>query len=450
MRLDRPALQALRLRGLADIDKGNISEGDSLLCIADSAGILDALDMLRWMSAKAVLARYYDAGRLCCRVSAQQPQLAPIACARLFEIVKDQSVETKRLALGAYKQCALSQERCDTLQVKQWLSRTYGFFAMFAEETDLLRDLDSRRFPSGRDFLAIGRDRFSMGFFSDAVVPAMEAYRRLSEAPERSLAATIVYQCYLRLNKSADAALWLPRTELSDVRFRAQAAAFLQRAGFLDKADSLTATLPASVARDTLAVRQALFAGNPSRARELARGLRGDRDAALIWTIRTSVFSGNGGDLEGWIDTVAMQPSGEYGREMLAYRYKLELLKDASQAYQDFGVLEYAVWLGQPKKATGMSFAAYAPMVRQMLACDLVAALLEKDLAPEAQKVALQVPPGEGGPELEFYKGDILIRQGSITEGSKVLEQLVISHPNDVFAIRAKQVLASLGQARRN
>jgi hypothetical protein len=135
---------------------------------------------------------------------------------------------------------------------------------------------------------------------------------------------------------------------------------------------------------------------------------------------------------------------------MLAYRYKLELLKDASQAYQDFGALEYAVWLGQPKKAAGMSFAAYAPMVRQMLACDLVAALLEKNLVAEAQKVASQVPPEAAGPELEFYKGDILIRQGSIAEGSKVLEELVVSHPNDVFAIRAKQVLASLGQARRN
>jgi hypothetical protein len=224
----------------------------------------------------------------------------------------------------------------------------------------------------------------------------------------------------------------------------------LQRAGFLDKADSLVATLPASVARDTLGVRQALFANNPSRARELARGLRGDRDAALVWTIRTNIFSGNGGDLEGWIDTVAMQPSGEYGREMLAYRYKLEVLKDAPQAYQNIGALEYAIWLGQPQKVAGMSFVAYPPLVRQMLVCDLVAALLEKNLAADAQKAALQVPPEEAGPELEFYKGDIFIRQGLIAEGSKVLEQLVLSHPDDVFAIRAKQVLANLGQAHHN
>ena len=115
-RPDRPGLQALRLRGLQDLDKGNILEADSLLSVADSAGALDALDMVKWMSAKAVLAKYYDAGMLCCRVAAKEPSLASIACTRLFEIVKDQvrrnqapcawRVQTVRFVAGSLQHAA--------------------------------------------------------------------------------------------------------------------------------------------------------------------------------------------------------------------------------------------------------------------------------------------------------------------------------------------------------
>jgi hypothetical protein len=448
--LDRSVVQGIRVRGLAGLEQGNLAEADSLLSLADSAGGLDALDYLAWMSAKAALARYYDAGVLCCKAGAREPGLAAMACTRFFEIIKDKPVETRRLALTAYRQCALARDRCDTLRIKQWLSRAYGSYSMFTEETDLLRDLDTPHFPSGREFLNVARERFGMGFVAEAVVPAMEAFRRCPAAAEKSLAATIVYQCYLRIGKSADAALWLPRTELSDPRFRAQAVGFLQRAGLLDRADSLAAGLPPSVSRDTLAVRQALFTGNLMRAADLSAAIRGDRDAAAIWKIRTSVFSGRADTLEGWIDTLTVRPGWEYGREILAYRYKLELLKDSPEACGDFGAAEYALWLGQPKRAATTPLAAFAPMARQMLACDVVAALLEKNLADDAAKTVSQIPPDQSGPELTFYRGDILIRQGSIAEGSKVLEQLMLSHPGDVFAIKAKLILAHLELSPRH
>ncbi len=445
----RSYLQASRLRGLADIDRGDIKKADSLLSRADSAGALDALDLLRWMPAKAVLGKYADAGRLCCRVAAQEPPLAQLACTRLFEIIRDLPAQTRRLALESYKRCALSQDGCDTLQIKQWLSHTDGYFGLFTEQTDLLRELDSRHYPSARDFLEAASTRFSMGFFSDAVVPAVEAYRRLGDAFQKSLAATIAYQCFVRLGKTDDAQTWLPRAELTDARFKAQAVSFLQGAGLLDKADSLESTLPTSLDRDTLFVRQALFAGNLMEARQRASRIHGDRDAATVWRVRTSIFSGNAGDLEGWIDTVDLPRSGEYGREMIADRYKLELLKDAPEACRDFGALQLALWLGRPQQVTGLSFAAYPPAVRTMLACDLVAALLEKNLVAAAGNAAAQVPPGEAGPELQFYKGDILIRQDSVAQGTSVLEQILLSNPDDVFAIRAQQVLSTLGKSSR-
>lgn len=418
-------------------------EADSLLSVADSAGLLDAVDIVKWMPAKAVLKRYNDAGGLCCRVGEKEPSLAYFACNTLYEIIKDQPVETKRVALAAYGRCVLSQKGCDTLRIRQWLSHVYGSFAMFTEETDLVRELDSRRFPTGNVFLAMARDRFAQGFFSPALVPAMEAFRRCDAAPEKSLAATIAYQCFVRLGKTGDAALWLSRASLSDARFKAQAIAFLQDAGYLDRADSLMAALPLGTGRDTLALRRALRSGNVPRARELAQTIK-DRDAAVAWKIRTAVFSGNGADLDGWIDTVSIKPGWEYAREMLGYRYRLEVLKDAPSVYQDFGALEYAIWLNKPEKAAALLFGGYPPAARQMLVCELVAALCEKKLLAEAQKAAAQVPQGEAGPELQYYCGDILIGQGSVAEGTKILEQLVLTHPEDVFALKAKIILKNL------
>ena len=314
----------------------------------------------------------------------------------------------------------------------------------------MLRDLDTPHFPSARDFLGMARERLAMGFVSDAVAPATEAFRRCTDPREQSLAAAIVYQCYMKMGKNADAALWLPRARLSDPRFRAQAAAFLQRAGFLDKADSMIAGLPASVVRDTLAVRQALFAGDLVRAAGSAAAIRGDRQAQTVWRIRTSVFLGRADSLEGWIDTVAVMPGWEYGREVLAFRYKLEVLRDSPDALKDFGAVEYALWLGRPKKAAAVPLSAFASGARRMLACDIVAALLEQDLVDDAAKVLSQVGTSETSPELEYLRGNILIRQGDSGRGAAVLEKLVLSAPGDVFAIRAKQLLSRLGKATRN
>src|SRR5271157_865659 len=449
-RFDRQKVQACRLRGLSDLDKGNVAEADSLLTIADSAGALDGLDYLTWMPAKAALARYGDVGVLCCRTGSVAPGMADLACSRLSEILKDRPMETRRLALAAYRQCALGRERCDTLRIKQWLLRTYEYSSLFAEAVDVLRELDTPHYPSARDFLGLARERMAMGFVSDAIVPATEAFRRCTDPKEQSLAAAVVYQCYLKMGKNADAALWLPRARLSDPRFRAQAAAFLQRAGLLDKADSLIAALPASVARDTLAVRQALFAGDLVRAAGSAAAIRGDRQAQTLWKIRTTVFLGQADSLEGWIDTVAVAPGWEYGREVLAFRYKLEVLRDSPDALKDFGAVEYALWLGRPKKAAAVPLSAFAPGARRMLACDIVASLLEQDLVDDAAKVLLQAGAAETSPELEYYRGEVLIRQGDSGKGAVVLEKLVLSSPGDVFAIRAKQLLSRLGTGPRH
>jgi tetratricopeptide (TPR) repeat protein len=448
--IDRLTAQACRERGLADIDKGNLAEADSLLSVADSAGVLDGLDYLNWMPAKAALAGYAGAGVLCCKAGAVEPGMADVARIRLAELLKDRPVKTRGPALAAYRKCALSRPGCDTLKIKGWLLRVYEYSSMFAEAVDLLRELDTPRFPSARDFTGLARERLALGLVSEAVTPAEEAYHRSRDAEEKALAAAVAYQCYVKMGRNEAAAQWLPRAELSDPRFRAQAAAFLQRAGLLDKADSLIAGLPASLGRDTLMIRQALFTGDLAAAAQRAAALQGDRQARVIWKIRTSVFLGRADSLQGWLDTVTVASSWEYGREALAFRYKLEVLKDSPpDALGDFGAVEYALWLGRPKKAEAVPLSGREPAVRRMLACGIAAELLAQDFVDDAAKVLAQLPASDTTPELSYYRGEILIRQGFPAKGAEVLNRLVLSNPGDVFALRAKRLLLRIGRGPR-
>jgi hypothetical protein len=87
-----PSLRTVRERGLADIENGNCGEADSLLSIADSAGMLSAGDYLRWLEAKAVLSKYGDAARLCCKIDAREPRLSALARGRLTQMIEEQQI----------------------------------------------------------------------------------------------------------------------------------------------------------------------------------------------------------------------------------------------------------------------------------------------------------------------------------------------------------------------
>ena len=288
-RLDQPVTnfpdgRAIRERGLADLDKGSPAEADSLLRIADSAGILSAGDYLRWLDAKAVLSNYADAAGLCCKIDAREarePRLGAIARGRLIQMIEEQPPAAKREALDAYRRCALSNPGCDTQGLKQWLCRAYASAGLFAQQDSLLVQLDTRQFPSAQDFLDAAEERFP-GVLFPRRFPATAAYARLASADTaaRSLAATILFQCYRTALRPDSASYWLSRASLSDDRFRISAVAFLQSAGMLDRADSLMAGIRPSLARDTLLIRRLLYAGDPKGAYARSAGITRPRDAA--------------------------------------------------------------------------------------------------------------------------------------------------------------------------
>jgi tetratricopeptide (TPR) repeat protein len=445
----------IRQRGLASIDKGSVAEADSLLRIADTAGILSAGDYLRWLDAKAVLSNYADAAGLCCKIDAREPRFSAVARGRLTQMTEEQPVAAKREALDAYRRCALPNPGCDTLLLKQWLSRAYASCGLFAQQDSLLVQLDTKQFPSAQDFLDAAEERFSRGFVSEAVFPATRAWARLADADTaaRSLAATMLFQCYRTALRPDSASYWLSRASLSDERFRISAVAFLQSAGMPDRADSLMTGIRPSFARDTLMIRRLLYAGDPKGAYARSAGVTRPRDAAVLWKARTALFSDNAADLDGWIDTVSFSPSSSAGEEMLTYRYRLSVLASsaasAPQALRDFGTIAYALWCGKPDKASSVGLSSYPRPVREMLTCDIVRAYARTKRFDSARAAAEAVGLDSAGGELRYYYADVCIQQGYFDKGAAVLEQLMLADPNNVFSGRARLLLGSLKKKNR-
>jgi hypothetical protein len=442
---DMVQIRSIRVRGLADIEKSNPGEADSLLSIADSARVLSGADRLRWLEAKAVLSKYDDAARLCCAIAVSDPGLGPLACGRLMQMIEDQSPSVKRGTLASYRRCAFAYPGCDTLSVKRWLSRAYASLALFAQQDSLLLQLDTKKFPSGIDLFDAATERFSQGFVADAVFPARAAWVRLPDPSAKSIAATMLFQWYRSAARPDSASLWLTRASLADERSRVAAIAFLQSAGMIDKADSLMAGLRSAVSRDTLLLRRMLFSGDAKAAYARINVLSLPHDAFVLWKIRTALFSGNAADCAGWIDTVSFAAASEAGEEIMSYRLRLELLATARPgAMQDFCSLSYALWAQKPEKADTLRLAPCPRELRDLLASDIIREFVRLGRFAAAQAVAVASGIDSAGPELQYYYADVLIKQGLYDRGIKVLEKLLLGFPADVYAARARILLSGL------
>jgi hypothetical protein len=195
-------------------------------------------------------------------------------------------------------------------------------------------------------------------------------------------------------------------------------------------------------------LRALLFAGNAKAAYACCKGISLPRDERVLWKTRTALFSGNGADLMGWIDTAAFTPGSPGGEEVLSYRYRLEVLASAPQALQDYCAMAFALWRGRPDKAAVPGFLAYPRPVREMLVCDIVKGLTGMRRFGEARDAAASFGLDSAGPELRYYHAEILIQQGFLDQGAAALERLMLAYPHDVFYGRARLLLASLKKKR--
>lgn len=438
-----------RDRGFQCLDRGEFALADSFLSIAQKSNQLSGPDLLRMIELKTTLSQWKEAGTYCCRVADKDPNLAFSAIIQFIYYINDQPVQIKKDALTHYAECALSNNFKDTLQVKKWLCRAYSSFALFQTQDSLLVRLDSKQYPSSPMLLEAAIQRFSQGFLSEAVFPALYVYNHSHDKATQSLCAIMLFQWYQHSQKQDSASLWLSRSVITDDMLKIQAISFLQETGFLPKADSLLSGLKPGFSADTLKIRQLLLTGTKKDAFFFAQKLdpKSNHDASCVWKIRTAVFCDLTKDLGTWIDTISFSPSSLYADEILFYRYLLETLKPhtdiSAQVYNEL----FALWLKDPIKTMSGFNPGWPKEVRELVLCEIIKSILVSHIQINTQKLFSQFSIDSAGAELKYYYGNLLLYQDNRIDASALFEKLILAYPQTVFAARSRLLLLNLNSS---
>ncbi len=425
--------------------KGNYKDADSAFTVAQKTGNLSAGDLLRWQSAKAVLSDFVGAAQLCCDIAKGDNRFAQSAVSSLVQMLDEQPLQTKTQALARYRDCALSSSLCDTPDIKNKLNTLYGSLGLFSQQDSLLVRLDTKKCPSGRDFFDAARQRFMQGFMSFAVFPAAKAYAEIAnDITIRSMAATMLFEVYRQKGQRDSASLWLSRASLSNEHIKTAAIVFLQSIGASNRADSLIESLRPSVTKDTLVLRALAMSGDANAAYARVSRFKQSYEALIIWKCRLAVFAHHTDDITRIMDSSALPVNPIFAKELLDYRYRLEMLSSEQGAVNDFCDIRYALFRNLPKKAAAVPIAAYTKPVRDMLCCDIAQVFLQNNDYQNALGTMRSCTPDSGSCELQYLYGSTLILQGAVQQGKAALDQLMLSSPADVFCNRARVFLAEL------
>jgi len=434
-----------RIAALQILARGNYREADSLFACARKTGKLSAGDLLRWQSSKAVLSDFCGAAALCCDIAKADRRFAQSAVNGLVQMLDEQPLQIRAAAFGTYRDCALSSTGCDTAEIKNRLNALYAGQVLFAQQDSLLVMLDTKKYPSGQDFFDAARQRFAQGFLSAVIFPAIKAYAAFSGEPTvRSIVAVLLFEVYRQKGQTDSATLWLSRATLTDEHLKTAAIVFLQSTGAYGRADSLIASLRPSVTKDTLVMRALAINGDAGAAYARCGSIKQYTEAWAIWKCRLAIFTNQLDEITGFIDTMALPGNSAWAKEILEYRYQLEMISSGAtpQALKDFSAIHYALFRNLPKKAAAIPLAEFTKPIRDMLCCDIANAFLRNNDYQNAIATIVSGSPDSGSCELRFLYGQAMLLQGATQQGTGVLEQLMLACPTDVFSGRARALLS--------
>jgi tetratricopeptide (TPR) repeat protein len=435
---------------------GRYASADTLYEALAGAHAIDVFDLSQWAQIKGVLEDYVGASEVFCRVSKRDERLVNMSLSQLERVLSDATPARQRLALKRFFECFVQSPLADTAALVDWLSSVYSRFGLYEEEIALLTGVSGDLPPKGRLLLASARRRFSGKLFQEAVSAALPAYRMLSTQEYKQQAAVVLYHAYAQLGKADSALAWFRTASVNDPASIGQASGLYQEAGMLDKADSLIETLPASIIKDSLAIRQLLYAGRSDSAYELAVTLaqkefwRDFRDEAVVWQVRSAIFAGKPSRATAHLDTAHIPPHSPFAQEVYEYRLMLMKLKADPAAMRMWGKMQYAGFVNDtamlPDSAELDNVSAG---VRQLLIADLADLLIKWRQFEQARRALSRIPDTEKAtPHSSYLLGQAKLREGALDEARSIFEALILEHPDDVFAGRARIYLMKIDQNR--
>lgn len=428
---------------------GRIAQADSVLQVLDRSGQLNALDLLRWAQIKHIMGQSGPAGTLLCRASGRDVRLAALVQAQALRMLETADSTTVEGTLGAYGSCALALPGKDSAAVRSWLAQAYAEFGLNSLAAMQLAHLSAA--SSGSQLLDMAEEALLQGQSSEAVSRGLAAYPRLNAPEDKQRCASVLCDAYQHCDRLDSAVSWLRRTSPTQPSAQGAAATLYQRAGDVASADSIIALLPPGVQRDTLVIRQHLFAGRlPEALREA--GLLRQRthwrslsDESYRWMLRTTLYSGTPSDASRLLDSAAIRPGTPAGDEIIGYRYLSKRIRTSQEAFGCWGGVELALYLRQPARAASLLADAHVTGDAQIvLAARIVPPLIRDRKLGEAIGLLGAVPAEKHTPELRYYLGEALLRRGELERGREVLRGLMLAHPHDVFSGRARILLGSI------
>jgi hypothetical protein len=206
--------------------------------------------------------------------------------------------------------------------------------------------------------------------------------------------------------------------------------------------------------RDTLSIRQSLFGRDVKAAAD--RALRvfvgaapGDeRSGAMLWRIRTLVFSGNLGAARELLDSIDFSASMKDADEILADKYAVFALQSDPSAWGEFAEAAFAAWAGFSDMALASlmpsRFDNVSPRGKQLILSYGLKTLIADKVYLQARKAVERLSREELSAENRYYYGDALVHSGEIEQGRRVFEELVLKFPADVFSGKARMALLAL------
>jgi hypothetical protein len=439
-------------------DQDRLIEADGAFSALEAECTLSPSDLMKWMRVKSVLAQFSEVGKVACLVLLRQPDAAFLVQDQLIDLVKEAGGDTIRSVLKGFCSCALSTRNQDTAAVRQWVAGVYNRFKLFDEEADALLTLDSKNYPSGGDLFAGVQRRFLQKLFVPAIQLGVPAYARLKDEARKSECALLLYQAYEQTGKNDSAGLWLKKVRCARPDEKAMLIVFCQKAGLASRADSLLSTLPPSLLRDTLGLRQKLFSGDfqgasAAASRLLAANRSGPgKNEFLLWRIRSLMFGGNGVEAAQLMDSVVFFPAMNGAEEFLSNKYRFALLNKAPQAWSVFAPVAFAAWLKRPDMALaalgGGRLDACPPDIRQVIVLDGVRTIMEGRQYADARAVMERTGFSSADAEFRYYYAEILYNVGAVDSARTVLQQMLLMQPGDVFSEKARIFLVRMNAQR--
>ncbi len=432
---------------------GRYPEIDRLYQLLYNTGTHDVYDLLKWADVKSILGEYNETAQLFCRVSAQTPRLMGITRSQFTRLLRDAEPSIQINALDTFRSCYLASPEADTQSVAQWLLPAYAQLGIYRAEVEAVMSLVQDSALKAMHLMSLAERQFSREKFEYAKNAALLARTMSSRNDFQERSSILLYNCYARLGRADSAVVWFKKTGLDNNASILAAAALYQDAGMLEQADSMLALSNESFARDTLLIRQLLYARKPVEAREvyLEKAKTGswrshEADKAL-WDTRTALFAGELATATEALNGLVVDPKWPHAQELLRMQHAARVLRSAPSAYPLWGKIMYELYLGSPRAVADdpPEVAQFPLEVRELLLGPTVEILIHAKEYTPARTLLESAGADAGSPKLQFRLGEALYYDGFIEKSHEVLEQLIMDHPNTVFAARARIFLMKLG-----